>query len=112
MSSTLVTFSVIFLIILIVFILYLVIKNKLSIKYALPWLLSSLLLLLFAIIPGFLGFITDLLGFRTPSNMILILLICLLFVMTIVLSVIVSRQKDQIRLLIQEVSMLKGNKND
>ena len=51
---------------------------------------------------------TNLLGFEVGSNMIFAGLIAMLIFINIALTVIVSGQSSKIRLLIQEVSMLKG----
>ena len=50
----------------------------------------------------------NLLGFEVGSNMIFAGLIAMLIFINIALTVIVSGQSSKIRLLIQEVSMLKG----
>lgn len=100
--------SIIFLLILIVFVFYLVRREKISVKYSLVWIIPCVVLLIFILVPGFLTWTTNILGFQTASNMILSLLIGLLLLITISLTVIVSKQKEQIRLLIQEVSILKN----
>ena len=90
--------------------MHLVKKERIAIKYSLVWLLPCIVLLIFVLVPGFLTWTTKLLGFQTASNMILTLLVGLLLIITISLTVIVSKQKEQIRLLIQEVSLLKEKK--
>lgn len=99
--------AIIFLLIVIILVLSLVKKEKMSIKYSLVWLLPCFILVVFVLVPGFLTWTTNLLGFQTASNMVLSLLIGLLLVISIALTVIVSKQKEQIRLLIQEISLLK-----
>lgn len=110
MSLSLKLDSIIFILFIIVLIIVLVKREKISIKYSLVWLFPCVLMLIFVLIPGFLSFITNLLGFQTASNMIFALLIGFLIVVTIALTVIVSKQKEKIRLLIQEVSLLKEKK--
>lgn len=99
-----------FLILISLFILYLVKKGKISTKYSFVWFVPSFILLIFILVPMFLTKITKLLGFQTASNMIFALLIGLIIVIIIALTVIVSIQKEQIRNLIQEVSLLKKGK--
>lgn len=110
MSLSLKLDSIIFILFIIVLIIVLVKREKISIKYSLVWLFPCVLMLIFVLIPGFLSFITNLLGFQTASNMIFALLIGFLIVVTIALTVIVSKQKEKIRLLIQEISLLKEKK--
>lgn len=112
MSLELIISSIVFLVTIICFILYLTRKRKISIKYSLVWIFPCVVLLIFTLIPKFMMFVAGLLGFMTASNMILTLLICFLFAITIALTVIVSNQKEKIRLLIQEVSIIKGKNNE
>lgn len=96
---------------LIITIITLFVKNKrISIKYSIVWYLSSLVLLLLVMFPSLLRFFADLLKIQVASNMIFAFIIGFLFIITMSLSIIVSEQKEQIRLLIQEVSLLKKRK--
>ena len=112
MSLELKLTATLFLIIVTLIILYLVRKGKISIKYSLLWFIPSIILLIFIIAPIFLNKITNILGFKTASNMIFALLIGLIIIIIIALTVIVSKQKDQIRLLIQEISLLKSQEKN
>lgn len=87
-------------------------KNKITIKYAIIWYLSLILLILFTTFPEVLGWFTSLVGMELSSNFLFVLLIAFLFIICISLTIIVSEQKEQIRKLIQEVSMLKKDKNE
>ena len=69
-------------------------------------------LFIFLLIPGLLEVLTHLLGFQMSSNMIFSLLLSVLVVISISLTGIVSSQDKKIRLLIQEVSMLKQSLKD
>lgn len=111
MSIGLTISSIVFLLVLILFVLYLVKGRKISIKYSLVWILPCILLLIFSLVPGVMGFFTKLLGFQTPSNMILVLLVSFIMIVILALTVIVSKQNEKIRLLIQEVSLLKRKEN-
>ena len=112
MSNSLIFCSCLFIFIVIFLILYYVSKNKISIKYSVVWLLLFGLLFIFLIIPGFLKTITNILGFNIASNMIFSLLIGVLVIINIFLTGVVSSQDKKIRLLIQEVSLLKDDKNE
>lgn len=107
MSLELILTSIIFLIFVIFIVLYFVRKRKISIKYSLIWIFPSLILMLFTLVPGVMTFFTKLTGFQTASNMIISALVCLLMLINLVLTVIVTNQKEKIRLLIQEVSIIK-----
>lgn len=83
-------------------------KGRMPIKYSILWFFSVLMLILVAIIPELFIKASSIIGFVTMSNMIIGILIFLILIITMSLTIIVSKQKKQIILLIQEVSMLKG----
>lgn len=99
--------SILFILIVLIFIFALLKKNRLNIKYAIVWIVLFIFLLIFTLIPGFLEYLTHLFGFINASNMIFSIFIALLVILTIVLTMIVSSQDKKIRILIQEISLLK-----
>lgn len=101
-----------FVIIMLVIITSIVKTGRISIKYSLVWFFSIFVIFLSAIIPNFMQIIANLLGFQTLSNMIFSILIAILLFICISLTIIVSGQKEKIRLLIQEVSVLKKKVDD
>ena len=108
MSLNLQIVAVLFLLAILVSIIYILRKGRIAIKYALVWFFAALVLLIFIIFPGLMNSLTNLLGFEVGSNMIFAGLIAMLIFINIALTVIVSGQSSKIRLLIQEVSMLKA----
>ena len=112
MSTNLIVVSGIFSIVVILFILYSIKREDVNIKYSLVWLMLFVLLLICLFVPGFLSWITKTLGFQTSSNMVLSLLIAVLVMINIVNTIINSHQDKKIRLLIQEVSILKAKEHD
>lgn len=110
MNINLIFVSGIFSAFIIIFILHLVHKEKINIKYSLVWLLLFAALLVCLFVPGLLSYITKVLGFQTASNMILSLLISVLVIINITNTVINSNQDKKIRLLIQEISMMKKDR--
>ena len=107
MSLKLVIESLILIVILTITILIILKKGRISVKYSLVWIFSILIILIATLIPNFMQIIANFLGFQTMSNMIFCLLILLLLFICMSLTIIVSGQKEKIKLLIQEVSMLK-----
>ena len=112
MSLALKISSITFLLLIILLVLHLVKKEKITVKYSLVWFIPSTVLIIFVLVPGFLTWTTKLLGFQTSSNMILTMLVGLLLIITMALTVIVSTEKNQIRMLVQEISLLKRDKDD
>lgn len=112
MSNSLIFASILFSLFIIITVMILLVNKKVNIKYALIWIILFSLLFVTVIVPGFLIWTTHLLGFKTASNMVISAIIAVLIVITIALTVIVSNQDKKIRLLIQEVSLLKDKKNE
>ncbi len=97
------------LIILSLFFLFLVLKTirakKLLVQYALVWIILATVMLLFAVIPGFAEFLTELVGIETTSNFIYLMAIVALLILSFSLTVIVSKQAVKIKNIIQSVSI-------
>ena len=108
MSASLIVAAVLFSLFIIIFVCILLRKKRINIKYSLIWLILFFLLLVATLMPNFLVSLTRFLGFQTASNMIFSLIISVLVIITIALTVIVSNQDKKIRLLVQELSILKS----
>lgn len=99
---------------LLMFIIILIIlkRGRISVKYSLVWFIPVIVILICALIPNFMMMLAKLLGFQTLSNMIFSILIAILIFICLSLTIIVSGQKEKIKLLIQEVSLLKEKVDD
>lgn len=102
---------------LVIFIFILVIinfikKDNISLKYSLVWLISSSLMFIAILIPNLLEKMSQLLGFELVSNMIFMIAIIILLIISFYFTIVASRQTQKIRLLIQEVSLLKSRVED
>ena len=82
-------------------------RDNINIKYALLWLISGFLVLIAILIPNLLEKISHFLGFELMSNMIFFVAILVLFALSLSFTIIISKQTQKIRLLIQEISLLK-----
>ena len=107
MNSKLLFFSIFATIFIILIILNILKKGRINIKYAILWLLAFSGLLIVLLIPNLLNTVTDFFGFSLSSNMILVFFIAILVLINISITIIISGQTEKIRLLIQEVSLLK-----
>lgn len=112
MTKNLIFWTIVFSLFLLVFILRFIRNNKLKIKYTLIWFILFYIFFLILVIPKFLEFLTNFLGFQTPSNMILCLLIAILIVINISITGILTSQDKKIRILVQEISLLKEKVNN
>lgn len=107
MSKSLIVALIIFSLIWIVIILRDIRKGKMSIKYSLVWLLMAITLLLVGLFPSFMEFVTKLFGFITIANLVIGVILTLLMFITLVLTHIVTKQKEQIKNLTQEIAIIK-----
>lgn len=107
MSINLMVVSILFSVFIIITILFLLRQKKINIKYSIIWIILFTILLIATILPGFLVWVTHLLGFKTASNMVISIILAVLVIISIVLTIIVSKQDKKIRLLIQEISIMK-----
>lgn len=87
-------------------------KDRIPIRYSLIWFLSSFVLLIVALFPEFFSKITSIIGFQVSSNLVVGIFIVLLLIITRMLTKVVSEQSKKITLLVQEVSMLKKEKEN
>lgn len=95
-------------IILIIIITHFLKKGRIPEKYALLWYAFALAILLFSLFPGVFSWLAKILGFVMPSNMIMLALIAILFLLVMALTIMIAGQKKKTTLLIQEVSLLKN----
>ena len=114
MSNSLIITVIIFALVLGFSVLYLLLKNRIPVKYALVWLFSTIFIIIIALIPNLMEKLAKLLGFELLSNMVLCLFIAILMFLTLILTVMMAGQKKKTTLLIQELSLLKSEvkKND
>lgn len=112
MSSRLMLYSIIIIFIVIMIILNILRKGRMNIKYSIIWLFAFGSLFICLLIPGLLPKITKLLGFGLSSNMIIVCFIAILIFINISLTIIISGLNEKVRLLIQEVSLLKNGSEE
>lgn len=101
--------SVVFLILSITFLLYTVYqikRNKLLLKYSLMWILLSVLLLVFAIIPQPIFSLAHMLGFDVSSNFIFTAAIFFLLLLCLGQSRAISQQVAKTIRTTQEIALL------
>ena len=100
-------FALIIGIVFLIMMIELIRKNRVSLKYALLWLFSGVILLLLAIYPKLLDRLARLIGVYSPVNALFAILLCCGMMLMISFSVIVSGNKKAIVRLTQEISLLE-----
>lgn len=90
----------------VVYILYLVRKNRLELKYALSWFIVSLFVLIIDIFPVLMEYLSDLLGIAAPVNMMFLLGFIFSLAIILVLTVALSINAGSVKRLNQQLAML------
>ena len=101
-------FAIIVGILFLVMMIELIRKNRVALKYALLWLFSGVLMLLFAIFPQLLDRMARVIGIYSPVNALFAVLLCCGLVLMISFSVIMSGNKKAIVRLTQEISLMEN----
>lgn len=82
-------------------------KKKMNVSFSLFWIVTGIILIISALVPNMIEYISNLIGFETPSNMLFCITIFVSFYLIFNLTTILSEENKKNTLLIQEVSLLK-----
>lgn len=88
-----------------IFVMNMIRKRKLELKYALAWILVLALVLLVDLVPVILNVLSYALGIVTPVNTLFLLALCFSVLLLFVLTVAVSRMAERIRRLSQALAL-------
>jgi hypothetical protein len=99
-------------VLLLVVVLELVRRRKLTEEYSFLWILAALALLVVSMRQDILRVAAQWLGVSDPPAVLLVVLMATVFVASLWLSVIVSRQRQQIERLIEETAILSAELRD
>jgi hypothetical protein len=84
------------------------IKNKkLELKYSLTWISSSLFLIIIALFPNIIIFLSKILHIKEPVNALFLIIIFFLIVIVFTLTIAVSKNSNRVKVLTQELGILK-----
>lgn len=81
-------------------------KKKMQTSIAIFWVLTGVLLIIAILIPNFIEFVSNLLGFEKASNMVFCLAIFIAFCLNLALTVVIAKLENKCTILVQEVSIL------
>ena len=99
--------SIIFAILLFVFVFEMVRRRRLGERYAILWLASALTLLVLAIWADLLGSVSRALGIATPSNAFFVVAFVFLLLLLLHFSSVASRLAEETRVLAQRLALLE-----
>ncbi len=90
------------------FIIRMVNKRKLQLKYTLTWILTSFIFLLIAVFPSILSSVSNMLHIVEPVNALFTILIFFLLLIIFSLTKAISNYSNKVKDLTQEVGILKN----
>ena len=99
--------AAIFAVLFFVYVIRLVSKGNLSLRYSLFWLALSVAILIAAIFPGFIGAIGEFFGFVLSTNLVFFLGLFLLLAFSLMLSVVATKQAVSIKNLTQRLAIVE-----
>lgn len=107
MTSTLRFILFVAIVIFFLVVIYLLKKNRLTLRYTLLWLGMAFIMLLLVIFPQLLEIIRKVLGFESGMNALYVIAIGFAIILLMALTSIVSHQSDRIKELVQDNAMLE-----
>ena len=105
MNINLRIFLVIISILIFLLVSILVAKNKLLLKYALLWFITSVFLVVLSVFPGISNYFSDLFGFEKTSNFIFYSIIGFLTLIAISMSVSVTTLNKKMTNIVQNIAI-------
>ena len=99
-------------ILMLLFVINRVSKNKVNIRYSVIWIVFCIFLILISIFPGIVNYLSKLIGIQVPSNMIFLFVIFFLLCLIFYLYIKISKHNDEIIKLDYEIAKLKKEVED
>jgi len=90
-----------------IFIIYVIKKHKMSIKYSIIWIVWTILILLLSIFPGIIGWIARVLSIYSPVNTVFLVVMFLIYIISFYAYLKISLQERQISDLNYRLSVLQ-----
>ena len=87
-------------------------KSKIRIEDGLFWMTFSILLIIFAIFPGIIYLISDLVGAKSPANIVYLIIIGMLLVKLFFMSIQMSLLENKVVNLAQEMALKEKEDRD
>lgn len=85
-----------------------IVKRKLDVKYAMPWLFMLCALAVFDAVPTFLFLLTDIMGITSPVNMLFFLGFCFSLIIIFYLTSTIYSVSNRLRRVAQELALLRN----
>lgn len=103
---------IIFMLVILLFIIYMLRKRKLELKYVLGWILCDVAVLVLVIFPDLMKYLSNLIGIYSSINMIFMFGFIFALFLIFSLTVALSRVTDKVRKLTQAMALRDYEKNN
>jgi len=90
-----------------IYIFYMISSRKLALKYTLTWFLASIVLIILTLFDKIAIFLANILQIATPLNAIIVAVFAFVLLILFTLTITISQSSEKIRVLTQEVALLK-----
>lgn len=107
METNLILFLICFCLIFGIYIFVNIFKRKISLQHSLMWFIYVILMVLSLAFPGITEGLSEMLGFEVASNMIFFFGFAILIVICFNMTKIISKEKEKVVILTQELAILK-----
>ena len=87
-------------------------KRSIDFRYALAWIFVDICIIILALFPQVMTWLSGVLGVASPVNMVLFVGLCLALVVVFSLSMSMSRLSDRVRKLSQEIAIIRKDVYD
>lgn len=87
-------------------------RKSIDFRYALAWLFVDFIIIILALFPRAMIWLSGILGVASPVNMVLFVGLCMALVVIFSLSMTVSRLADKVRKLSQEIAIIRKDMFD
>ena len=87
-------------------------KSKIRIEDGLFWVVFAIILIVFAVFPGVIYFISDLVGAKSPANIVYLIIIGMLLVKLFFMSIQMSLLENKVVNLAQEMALKEKEDRD
>lgn len=95
---------------LVLFVLRKIHKAKLSIDDAIYWIISAVVLFLISLFPQLVMWVSDFIGFQSPSNFVFLVIIFLIIIKLFTITIELSSEKRRLNQLIQTLALKDKDK--
>lgn len=82
-------------------------RKSINLNYSIIWILTAIALLIIDFFPNIINGISKLFGIEAPSNALFVIFIFFILLVLFSLTTIVSKQHNQIKVLVQELAILR-----